>query len=61
MTYIEKKEAITQELNDVPEAILDEVFAFIKDFKKKTPEEQRRVIGLQRILEEKRDLLLRLA
>ncbi|QQR87959.1 MAG: hypothetical protein IPJ76_06965 [Flavobacteriales bacterium] len=61
MTYIEKKEAINKELSDVPEAILDEVYAFLKEFKKKTPEEQRRIIGLQRILTEKKELLLRLA
>lgn len=61
MTYIEKKEAINKELNGVPEAILDEVYAFLKEFKKKTPEEQRRILGLQRILTEKKDLLLRLA
>jgi len=33
----------------------------VRSFQAKTPEEQKRVIGLKRILDEKRDLLLRLA
>jgi hypothetical protein len=61
MTLIEKKLAINQELDHLPEAILDEVYSYLKEFKAKTPEEQRRIIGLKRILSEKRDLLLRLA
>lgn len=61
MTYSEKKLAIKNELDQVPEAILDEVYSFLKDFKAKTPEEQRRIVGLKRILTGKRDLLLRLA
>ena len=61
MTLIEKKLAINKELEHVPEAILDEVYSFLQDFKAKTPEEQRRIVGLKRILTEKRDLLLRLA
>ena len=61
MTYSEKKLAIEHELDQVPEAILDEVFSYLKEFKAKSPAEQRRIVGLKRILTEKRDLLLRLA
>ena len=61
MTHIEKKLAISKELEQVPEAILDEVYDYLREFKSKTPEEQRRIIGLKRILTEKHELLLRLA
>ncbi len=61
MTHTEKRLAIKNELEHVPEAILDEVYSFLQEFKAKSPEEQRRIIGLKRILTEKRDLLLRLA
>lgn len=61
MTHTEKKLAIKNELDGLPEAILDEVYAYLKEFQAKSPEEQRRIIGLKRILTEKRDLLLRLA
>ncbi len=46
---------------DVPDSILHEVLDYLKGFQAKTPEEQKRVIGLKRILDEKRDLLLHLA
>ena len=61
MSTKELKEAIEKKLNEVPDTILQEVLDYLKGFQAKTPEEQKRVIGLKRILDEKRDLLLRLA
>jgi hypothetical protein len=61
MSTKELKEAIQKKLDEVPDTILQEVLDFLKGFQAKTPEEQKRVIGLKRILDEKRDLLLRLA
>jgi|LakMenEpi03Aug12_release.lakeMendotaPanAssembly.Ray.scaffolds.fasta_scaffold161039_4 hypothetical protein len=61
MSTKELKEAIQQHLDDVPPAILQEVLAFLQEFQAKSTEEQKRVVGLRRILEEKRELLLRLA
>jgi hypothetical protein len=61
MSSKELKEAIQQRLDEVPDTILQEVLDYLKGFQAKTPEEQKRVIGLRRILDEKRDLLLRLA
>ncbi len=61
MSTKELKEAIQQQLDDVPPAILEEVLEFLREFQAKTPEEQKRIVELRRILHEKRDLLLRLA
>lgn len=61
MSNKELKEAIQRKLEDVPDSILQEVLDYLQDFQEKTPEEQKRVIGLKRILDEKRELLLRLA
>lgn len=61
MSTKELKEAIQKRLDEVPDTILQEVLDYLKGFQAKTPEEQKRVIGLKRILDEKRDLLLRLA
>lgn len=61
MSTKELKEAIQRKLDEVPDSILQEVLDYLKGFQAKTPEEQKRVIGLKRILDEKRDLLLRLA
>ena len=61
MSTKELKEAIEKQLHEVPDSILQEVLDYLKGFQAKTPEEQKRVIGLKRILDEKRDLLLRLA
>ena len=61
MSTQELKEAIQQRLDDVPPAILQEVLEFLREFQSKSIEEQKRVVGLRRILEEKRELLLRLA
>jgi hypothetical protein len=61
MSTKELKEAIQQRLDDVPPAILQEVLEFLREFQSKSTEEQKRVVGLRRILEEKRELLLRLA
>jgi hypothetical protein len=61
MSTKELKEAIERKLNEVPDPILQEVLDYLKGFQAKTPEEQKRVIGLKHILDEKRDLLLRLA
>lgn len=61
MSNKELKEAIEKKLNEVPDSILQDVLDYLKGFQAKTPEEQKRVIGLKRILDEKRDLLLRLA
>lgn len=61
MSTKELKDAIQQKLDEVPDSILQEVLDYLKGFQAKTPEEQKRVIGLKRILDEKRDLLLRLA
>lgn len=61
MSTKELKDAIQQKLNEVPDSILQEVLDYLKGFQAKTPAEQKRVIGLKRILDEKRDLLLRLA
>ncbi len=61
MSSEQLKEAIQRKLEEVPDSILQEVLDYLKDFQAKTPEEQKRLIGLKRILEEKRELLLRLA
>jgi hypothetical protein len=61
MSTKELKEAIQQRLDDVPPAILQEVLDFLREFQAKTPEQQKRVMGLRRILHEKKELLLRLA
>jgi hypothetical protein len=37
------------------------VLDFLREFQHKTPEEQKRIVGLRRILHEKKELLLRLA
>jgi hypothetical protein len=61
MSTKELKEAIQRKLDEVPDPILEEVLAYLQGFQAKTNDEQKRVIGLKRILDEKRDLLLRLA
>lgn len=61
MSTQELKEAIQIKLEEMPDPILQEVLDFLKQFQAKTPEEQKRVVGLKRILDEKRELLLRLA
>lgn len=61
MSTKELKEAIQKQLEEMPDSILQEVLDYLKNFQEKTPEEQKRVIGLKRILDEKRELLLRLA
>jgi hypothetical protein len=61
MSTNELKTEIQKKLDEVPDAILHEVLEYLRGFQAKTPEEQKRVIGLKRILDEKRDLLLRLA
>ncbi|MBS1936511.1 MAG: hypothetical protein JSS84_01700 [Bacteroidetes bacterium] len=61
MSTKELKEAIQIKLEEMPDPILQEVLDFLKQFQAKTPEEQKRVVGLKRILDEKRELLLRLA
>lgn len=61
MSTKELKEAIQRRLHEVPDSILQEVLDHLQGSQAKTPEEQKRVIGLKRILDEKRDLLLRLA
>jgi len=45
----------------VPDPILEEVLAYLQGFQARTSDERKRVVGLKRILDEKRDLLLRLA
>lgn len=61
MSTKELKEAIQIKLEEMPDPILQEVLDYLRQFQAKTPEEQKRVIGLKRILDEKRELLLRLA
>ncbi|HEY0977180.1 MAG TPA: hypothetical protein VGE21_06895 [Flavobacteriales bacterium] len=61
MTTKDMKAEIQRKLDEVPEAILEEVLEYLRGFQAKTPEEQKRLLGLKRILHEKRDLLLRLA
>ncbi|HRN37054.1 MAG TPA: hypothetical protein PLV70_13150 [Flavobacteriales bacterium] len=61
MSTKELKEAIQVKLEEMPDPILQEVLDYLRQFQAKTPEEQKRVIGLKRILDEKRELLLRLA
>ena len=61
MSTKELKEAIQQRLDDVPPAILQEVLEFLREFQAKSTKEQKRIVGLRRILDEKRELLLRLA
>lgn len=61
MSTKELKTEIQKKLDEVPDAILQEVLDYLRGFQAKTPEEQKRVLGLKRILDEKRDLLLRLA
>jgi len=54
----ELKDAIQKKLDEVPDTILQEVLENLRGFQAK---EQKRLVGLKRILDEKRDLLLRLA
>lgn len=61
MTTKDMKSEIQQKLDEVPEGILQEVLEYLRSFQAKSPEEQKRIIGLRRILTEKRELLLRLA
>lgn len=61
MSTKELKAEIQKKLDEVPDAILQELLDYLRGFQAKTPEEQKRVLGLKRILNEKRDLLLRLA
>lgn len=61
MSTKELKEAIQRKLDEVPDPILEEVLAYLQGFQARTSDEQKRVVGLKRILDEKRDLLLRLA
>lgn len=61
MSPEELKTEIQKKLDEVPDAILQEVLDYLRGFQAKTPEEQKRVLGLKRILDEKSDLLLRLA
>lgn len=61
MSTKELKEAIQIKLEEMPDPILQEVLDYLRQFQAKTPEEQKRVIGLKRIMGEKRELLLRLA
>jgi len=61
MTAKDMKAEIQRKLDEVPEAILEEILGYLRGFQAKTPEEQKRLIGLKRILNQKRDLLLRLA
>lgn len=61
MTTKDMRSEIQRQLDEVPEAILQEVFEYLRGFQAKSPEEQKRLLGLKRILTEKRDLLLRLA
>ena len=61
MSTKELKEAIQVKLEEMPDPILQEVLDYLRQFQAKTPDEQKRVIGLKRILDEKRELLLRLA
>ncbi len=61
MTTRDMKFEIQQKLDQVPDAIVQEVLEYLRGFQAKDPEEQKRMIGLKRILDEKHDLLLRLA
>ena len=61
MSTNELEEAIEKKLNEVPDTVLQEVLDHLQGFQAMTPEEQKRFIGLKRIIDEKRDLLLRLA
>lgn len=61
MSTNELKTEIQKKLDEVPDAILHEILDYLRGFQAKTPEEQKRVLGLKRILDDKRDLLLRLA
>jgi hypothetical protein len=61
MSTKELKERMLARIKDIPPAILQEVLDFLREFQHKTPEEQKRIVGLRRILHEKKELLLRLA
>ena len=61
MTTREKKAEIIKILDDMPEAIVEEILQFLNEFQSLPIDQQKRQIGLKRILEEKRALLLRLA
>lgn len=61
MSTEELRSEILKKLDEVPDAILLEILEYLRGFQAKTPEEQKRVLGLRRVLEGKRDLLLRLA
>ena len=47
MSTKELKDAIQKKLEEVPDSILHEVLDYLKGFQAKTPEEQKRVIGLK--------------
>ncbi len=61
MTTREKKAEIAKILEYVPDAIVEDILHFLNEFRSLSREEQKRQIGLKRILSEKRELLLRLA
>jgi hypothetical protein len=60
MSRPEIKAEIQKRLDEVPDAIIQEVLDYLRSFQAKTPEEQKRVMGMKRILDDKRGLLLRL-
>ena len=60
MSRPEIKAEIQKRLDEVPDAILREVLDYVRSFQAKTAEEQKRVMGMKRILDDKRGLLLRL-
>jgi len=61
MTTKDMKAEIQRKLDEVPAAVLEDILSYLQAFQAKTPEEQKRMAGLKRILTEKRGLLLRLA
>ncbi len=61
MTTKDMKAEIQRKLDEVPTAVLEDILSYLQAYQAKTPEEQKRMAGLKRILTEKRGLLLRLA
>ena len=61
MTVLELKTQIQQELEKVPESVLQGLLDYLKQAQHQSPEQTRRDLNFRRILSEDRELLNRLA
>jgi mRNA-degrading endonuclease RelE of RelBE toxin-antitoxin system len=61
MTSIEIKTEIQKVLDQVPESVLEDVLAFLKELQLKSPDQIKLANNLRKILSEDRELLEKLA